>query len=314
MLAVGFTQYGDPDVLGTVERAEPAPSPGNVVVRVVASTVNPTDTLMRAGHQSSWMTELTPPYIAGLEFAGYTHRVGQGSAPLVVGDPVMGVVNARRPEGGSHAQYISVPAVSVAALPPSIDLVAAATVPMNGLTAKLALRTLGLQPGDTLLVTGGAGAVGGYAIQLAKHSGLGVVADAKDSDVELLRELGADAIVPRGGPMDAAVRRLHRHGVDGAIDAGLVGDRAAALVRAGGAFVCLRRSHVAPDQRLRHGYVSVTDEMQNAALLQELVELLADGILTPRVAVRMGISEAPDAHRLVERGGLRGRVVLMFDR
>jgi len=314
VLAVGFTQYGDPDVLGTIELAEPAASPGHVVVRVVASTVNPTDTLMRAGHQSSWMTELTPPYIPGLEFAGYIHGVSEGSAPLVVGDPVMGVVNARRPEGGSHAQYISVPAISVAALPRSIDLAAAATIPMNGLTAELALRTLSLQPGDSLLVTGGAGAVGGYAIQLAKHSGLNVIADAQDSDVELLRELGADEIVPRGGAMGAAVCRLHCDGVHGAIDAGLVGDRAAALVRAGGAFLCLRTSNAVQDQRLRHGYVSVVDEMQNAALLQHLVELLADGILTPRVAVRMPMSEAPDAHRLVERGGLRGRVVLMFDR
>jgi NADPH:quinone reductase-like Zn-dependent oxidoreductase len=184
---------------------------------------------------------------------------------------------------------------------------------MNGLTAKMALATLSLRPGDTLLITGGAGAVGGYAIQLANRSGLRVIADALDGDVELIRELGANEVVPRGGGMDAAVRGLHHDGVDGAIDAGLVGDRAAGLVRAGGAFVCLRKSHASDDQRLRHAYISVIEETQNTALLTELVELLADGILTPRVAVRLPISAAREAHRLVERGGLRGRVVLMFD-
>ena len=206
MRAVAFTEYGGPDVLRVMELPEPTATAGEVVLRVVASTVNPTDTLMRAGKQARMMTRLTPPYIAGVEFAGYVHRVGDGATTLSVGQPVMGIVNARRPGGGAHAEYVCVPAASVAPLASTTDLAEAATVPMNGLTAKLTIDLLGLPSGATVLVTGGAGAMGGYAVQLAKHARFNVIADAKDSDVDLLRRLGADDVVPRGNAMDAAIR------------------------------------------------------------------------------------------------------------
>ena len=133
------------------------------------------------------MTHLKPPYIGGMEFAGHVHSVGDGSSALPIGQAVMGVVNARRPQGGGHSQLVCVPAVSLARLDKSVDLSAAAAVPMNGLTAKMALDVLNLPSKGALLVTGGAGVVGGYAVQLAKHAGLLVISDAKESDVDLLR-------------------------------------------------------------------------------------------------------------------------------
>jgi len=313
MLAVAFMEFGGPEVLRVMEIESPVADAGEVVVRVVASTVNPTDTLMRSGLQATLMSDLFPPYVAGMEFAGYVHDIGEGTTPLKIGQPVMGIVNARRHGGGSHAQHISVPASSLAPLEHSIDLVEAATVPMNGLTAMMALEALALPPGKTVLVTGAAGTVGGYSIELAKHAGLTVIADASENDVDLIHRLGADEVVPRGDAMNDAVQRLSPDGVDGLIDGALLGQRANPLVRDGGTVVSLRRSHVAEDPRLVNRYVAVTEHVTDTAALVSLSKHLSEGILTPRIAFRLPMTEAAQAHRLVERGGLRGRAVLMFD-
>jgi NADPH:quinone reductase-like Zn-dependent oxidoreductase len=205
-----------------------------------------------------------------------------------------------------------VPAASLAQLDTNIDLVEAATVPMNGMTAKVALDALQLRAGSSILITGGAGAAGGYAIQLARHLGYRVVADAKLIDTDLLSQLGADDVVPRGAAMAGAVRRLYPDGVDGLIDAALLGDHAAALVRHGGSALTLRKSHPITDSRVRACYINVFEQPNAAATLGRLARLLGDGILTPRVAVRLPMAEAARAHTLVEQGGLRGRVVLLL--
>jgi NADPH:quinone reductase-like Zn-dependent oxidoreductase len=289
----------------------PAPGAGEIVVRVAASPVNPTDIMMRAGKQVSMMVGLKPPYIAGMEFSGHVHSLGTGVSGLAVGQPVMGVVNPRRPAGGAHAQFVCVPSASAVALAPDFDLVVASAVPMNGLTARKAIDLLELRPGQTLLVTGAAGVLGGYVIQLAKRDGLIVVADAKDADVEWLRGLGTDVIVPRDG-MDAAVRERYPLGVDGVIDTALLTDRAGALVRDGGSAVSVRKTHPINDPRLRHYHVAVIEQMGNTAALKRLADLLLEGGLAIRIVGRLPMAEAAQAHRLTEEGGLRGRMVLTF--
>jgi len=311
MRTVVFQAFGGPELLRVIERDIPVAGPGEVVVRVAAATVNPTDLLMRSGKQAALMTGLVPPYIAGMEFAGQVHQIGPGDSRLQPGQPVMGIVNPRRLEGGAHAEFVCVPTASVAPLPEGTDLVAAATVPMNGLTAKMALEALALPPGASLLVTGGAGAVGGYVIQLAKAAGLRIVTDAKDAAQELVRELGADEVVPRGKAMAAAVRSLYPAGVDGLVDTALLGAEASALVRDGGAVAWVRRANAGTDARLRHHVVGVLDQAANTAALDWLAERLRAGALKPRVAVRLPFERADEAHRLVEQGGLRGRVVLV---
>ena len=96
------------------------------------------------------MAHLVPPFVAGMEFSGRVHVVGQG-VTLVLGQPVVGVVNPRRPEGGAHAEFVAVPAGQVAVLPEGIDFTGAATVPMNAVTAMQALEIAGLKPGQVLL-------------------------------------------------------------------------------------------------------------------------------------------------------------------
>lgn len=190
MLTVAFERFGGPEVLHLIHREIPTPDTDDVVVKVIASTVSPTDIMMRDGRQASLMSGLNPPYIAGSEFAGVVHSLGDPSdSRLMVGAPVMGIVNARRPDGGAHTEYLRVPAASVVPISPDIDLGHAASVPMNGMSAMLALEALALPVESSVFVTGGAGAVGGYVIQLAKLAGLKVVADAKESDIGLLRRI-----------------------------------------------------------------------------------------------------------------------------
>ena len=311
MRAVVFDQFGPPQVLRIAELPLPKASPGQVVVRVAAATVNPTDLMMRSGQQASRMTHLKPPFIAGQEFAGYIHELGAPSDRLKVGQPVMGIVHTRTPDGGAHAEYVRVPEASVVPVPEDSDLVEMATIPMNGLTALMALQAVDLPAGATLLVTGGAGAVGGYLIQMAHEAGLVVVADAKDEDRDLLLRFGATHIVPRGEGMAHAVRARYPDGVDGLVDAALIGDAAAELVRDGGHVAYVRSTQVFDTERLRVKYVHVLEQIGNTSALASLAEKARSKVLTARVAHRISMADAVTAHQFLERGGLRGRVVLV---
>lgn len=312
MRAVSFDAFGPPEVLEITERPDPVAGPGEVVVRVAASTVNPTDLLMRGGAQADLMTALAPPYVAGMEFSGTIESVGAG-VTLAPGTRVIGVVNPRRPAGGAHSERVAVPAASIAPLAEGIDLVAAATVPMNALTAMLALELAGLARGQSLLVTGGAGMLGGYAVRLACHAGLRVVANAREADAAALRAAGA-VVVPRDD-FAGAVRRLFPGGVDGLIDGALIGAAVSHLVADGGAAVSLRRSRPIDDPRLRVHYVSVLAGFEDAARVGAVGRLLAEGLLAPRVAAdgRIPFRQAREAHRRAEAGGDRGRLVLTFE-
>src|SRR5438477_380682 len=203
MRAVTFSRFGGPDVLEVSELPERAPGPNQVRIRVAAATVNPTDLGFRSGRQNAQLEGVEPPYIPGMELAGVVDAAGTGS-DWQPGDRVLAIVIARRPEGGAMAESVVVPAASVARAPEGASLEQAATLPMNGLTVRLALDLLALKQGDTLAVTGAAGAVGGYAVELGVADGLRVIAVAAASDEPLLKTLGADTVVPRG--TDAAKR------------------------------------------------------------------------------------------------------------
>ncbi len=152
----------------------------------------------------------------------------------------MAIVNPRRPGGGAQAELVVVPAASVARVPEGTSLEAAATLPMNGLTVRLALDRLALQPGQTLGVTGAAGAVGGYAVELGVSDGLRVIAVAAPQDEALVRRFGATAVVPRG---DAAIRGLRDAapgGVDGLIDAAVLDGAVLPAIRDGGKLATVR--------------------------------------------------------------------------
>lgn len=313
MLAVTFDKFGGSDVLQIMKRPMPIPSAGEVVVKVAAATVNPTDIMMRSGAQAKLMTALVPPYTAGMEFSGHVHAVGTG-VELLPGTPVMGVVNPRRPEGGAQAEYVVVPAASVAALHEGVDLIAAATIPMNGLTAVLALEMLDLVPGQVLLVTGGAGMLGGSTIQLARARGLRVIANVGEDKAARVKALGANVIVPRDAGMAEAIRAACPGGVDGLIDGALIGQNISGLVREGGGAIALRGSHPIEDKRLNTHVVSVAKGFERSDVLADLSKMLGDGNLRPRLAPdgRIPFRNAAIAYDATEAGKLDGRAVLIF--
>ena len=322
MQAVTFSAFGGPEVLEIREYPIRQPGPGEVVVDVAAASINPTDIMMRSGDQAKMMTDLRPPYVAGMEFSGRVAGAGPGVG-LRAGQPVIGVVNPRRPEGGAQARRTCLPAAWVAAIDEKTELTAAACVPMNALTAALCLEMLDLSPGQTLLVTGGTGIVGGFAIQLAREAGLTVLANGAERDGSLLMELGAHEVLPRDAAnLDGALRAACPAGINGLIDGALIGAKLSHRVRDGGGAVALRASHPIEDARLRTFVVSVgkaiqeTDRIEHiTAMIQRIARCLDEGILTPRLARNgvFGFRDAAKAYAMAERGGFRGRVMLTFN-
>src|SRR5262249_41880195 len=243
MRAVTFSQLGGPEVLEVLELPAPQPGPGEVRIRVAAATVNPTDISFRSGRQFSivQLAEMgaRPPFIPGMDLAGVVDAVGDGTS-WRTGDRVMAIVNPRRAGGGAQAELVVVPAASVARVPEGSSFEEAATLPMNGLTVRLALDKLALKPGQTLGVTGAAGAVGGYAVELGVADGLRVIAVAAPKDEALVKRFGASIVVPRG---DEAIRGLHDAtpgGVDGLIDAAVLDAAALPAIRDGGKLATVR--------------------------------------------------------------------------
>lgn len=163
MRAIGVQQPGGPEQLIVLDVPEPAPGPGEIRIAVRAAGVNPTDTGVREGKS---VGDLQPPYIPGMDAAGVIDAIGPG-VELSVGDRVAAVVDPRRPAGGAYAELVVVPQESVAMIPDGMDFVAAATLPLNTLTARRALQLVDLPDGGTVAITGAAGAVGGFAIELA---------------------------------------------------------------------------------------------------------------------------------------------------
>jgi NADPH2:quinone reductase len=314
--AVGIHEFGGPSVVGVIERAIPRPLSDEVLVRVHAATVNPTDTLFRTGAQTGRMAGLTPPFTPGMEFAGQVIALGdlRGDVPeFQVGDRVAGVVAPWQTRGGAQARFVAAPASGLAHIPTSIGYDEAATVPMNGLTALMAVQLLGLEPRSWVLVTGGVGALGGYSVSVASHLGYRVIADGYPDDASLLTSLGAELVVPRGQGTVDAVRSSVPGGVDGIIDGARLGPALTSVLRDGGVFAQVRREPPTSDQRVRYETIMVTDHLKNTGAIRRAMELAAKGIIRPRVARRLPIEQAADAHRLVEQGGLRGRVVLFFE-
>jgi NADPH:quinone reductase-like Zn-dependent oxidoreductase len=316
MRAVGFTEFGDASVLRTVMLPVPEPGPGQVRVQVTAATVNPTDTGFRAGGRAL-PPEVGPPYIPGMDLAGVIDATGPGVSGWGTGEQVMAAVSPREPGGGAQAEYRIVDTDQLARVPDGIPLTAAATLPMNGMTVRtaldiLALRAAGNGTAPVLAVTGAAGAVGGYAIQLGRHEGLTVVADAAPADEDLVRGLGATHVVPRGDGFAAAVRELYPAGADGLLDAALMGPPALAAIKDEGHLAAVRPFQGETERGITISLVLVGEHLHDGARVAELAALAAKGTLTLRVAELIPAERAVDAHRKLEAGGVRGRLVLTF--
>lgn len=332
MQAVGFSEFGGPEVLGLVSLPVPVPGPGEVRVRVAAAAVNPTDLAFRSGGHRSMPDGMSPPYVPGMDLAGVVDAVGADAAaaavsrsatvggdadavsPWAPGDRVMAAVSPWAAGGGAQAEYVVVAGDALARVPGPISLQAAATLPMNALTVRAALDELALRPGQTLGVTGAAGAVGGYAIQLARAEGLRVIADASPADEDLVAGLGADVVVPRGPGVAARMRQMLPDGVDALLDAAVMGTPVLPAVRDGGRVIAVRPySGSGPaEPGITVSLVLVFRHLHESGTLARLAELAARDVLSLRVADVLPAARAAEAHRRFEAHGVRGRLVLTF--
>jgi NADPH:quinone reductase-like Zn-dependent oxidoreductase len=289
---------GGPDSIEIVDVPMVEPGPGQVRVKVAAATVNPVDLAVVAGvfHDLGLVDQ---PNWTGLgwDFAGTVESAGPG-VDLAVGTRVAGVVAGFDRDYGTYAEYLVVSAADVAVVPDGLGSIAASTVPLNGLTAAQILDLLGDAPADgrRLLVTGAAGAVGGYLIVLAQERGWEVTGLAREHDEEFVRSLGADFTA------DA------EPGWDAVADAGAMQQAALALVRDGGRFVGVQPSSRLPTER---GIaVAAVVAHPDGTRLADLLARTVSGQLPARVHSVLPLDQAADAHRTLAKGGVRGRIVV----
>jgi NADPH:quinone reductase-like Zn-dependent oxidoreductase len=315
MRALGVTRYGGPEALQVLELPEPEPGPGEVRIRVHAAAVNPTDTLLRAGAHAARLADRQPPYVPGMDVAGVVEQLGpESDGRLRPGQRVVALVVPTGPRGGAYAEQIVVSAASVVAAPAGIDFPAASTLLMNGLTARLAVDALGLAPGQRLAVTGAAGAFGGYAVQLAKADGLRVVADAAERDELLVGSLGADDVLARGERFAELVRTLEPDGVPGLADGAVQGAAVLPAIADGGGLSVVRGWDGHAERGIVVHPILVSRSATDTAALARLVAQAEAGVLSLRVAEVLPADRAGQAHRMLEAGGVRGRLVLDFTR
>ena len=312
MRGVGVLEFGPPEVLQVVDLPEVHAGPGEIRVRVHAASVNPTDLSIRNGARAETLREIAPPYIPGMDAAGVIDEIGPGTkTDLAVGTPVMAMVV---PVGnhGAYRESIVLSIDSVTRSPEGFSHSEVATLPMNGLTARQSLDQLALRPGQTIAVTGAAGAYGGYVIQIAKHEGLRVIADASSADESLVSALGADIIVPRGDDFSQQVRKIVPDGVDGLADGAVLAQLAVGAVRDGGAFASVRGWAGTGERDITFHRTSVRSYDHRSDLLDQLRQLAETKVVELRVAGTYEPEQASEAHRRLEARGTRGRCVIVF--
>ena len=311
MRAVVVRNYGGPEALEVIDAPLPEPGRGQVRIRVEAAAVNPVDAATRQG----FMNVDRPGVIRdrdhvgiGWDVAGIVEAAGPGVTSPAPGERVIGLRDRLDQPLGTYAEQVVLDAADVAPVPRGLDSVAASTLPLNGLTAVQALDLLGLAAGQTILVTGAAGGLGGFGVELAAMRGLRVIAAAGDDDEKLVGELGASAFVPRSADLATARRDLVPGGVDAVFDAAVLGYPALDAVRAGGSFAAFVGSGPVPLRGIRVLPVNIHAD---GAALTGLAALAASGKLTLRVAGTYPLADAARAHERLEAAGLRGRLVLV---
>jgi 2-desacetyl-2-hydroxyethyl bacteriochlorophyllide A dehydrogenase len=304
MKAVVAHEYGAPEVLKFEEAPRPEPKEDEVLVRVIASGVNPADPLTLSGkYAQEWGTHL--PLIPGYEIAGIVEKTGPQVTTLKKGDAVYGYPTF----GGGWAEYVAVKEWEVAAKPKSLTFADAAAAPMGALTAWQALvKVAHLQPGQTVLIHGGSGGVGSFAIQIAKAQGARVFATASTTNQDLLKQLGADVAIDYtktkfedvAKDMDAVLDSVGRETLA----------RSYGVVKKGGIVLDLV-GRPDPAQLEKHGIRGAAIWVRaNAKDLAEIAQLIDAGKIKPVVTQVLPLSEAIAAERQAETHHTRGKIVL----
>ncbi|MFD4639820.1 NADP-dependent oxidoreductase [Lentzea sp. NPDC058436] len=308
MKAIALTAFGDAEVMSLQELPDPLLGPDQVLVEVRAAGVNPVDYKIRAGYLQGLMPHHTP-LIPGWDVSGVVRAVGIGVQDWKPGDEVLAYARKDHVQFGTYAELVALPDRLVARKPSSVDFVTAAALPLAGLTALQSLKVVGTGSGDVVLVHAAAGGVGHLQVQIARELGASrVIGTASPRNHEFVRSLGAEPVAYGDALVDAVAELV---GGDGQVDVvadnagGLAFDQSLQLVRDRARMTSI----VDGPRALENGVVN-TWARPNAEQTQWLVDLVADGRLRVEVQQTFPLAEAVKAHRLLEGGHVRGKVVL----
>ncbi|MFG2195870.1 NADPH:quinone reductase [Streptomyces sp. NPDC048639] len=322
MRAAYIETLGPPEVIRYGELPAPRPGPTDVLVDVLATPVNPVDTLIRSG---AFATPTPFPFVVGRDAAGTVAAAGEGAPGFAPGDRVW--CNSLGHEGrqGAAAEQVAVAADRLYHLPDGVDPETAAALAHPGVTAYLALFTHGrLGPGETVLVGGAAGNVGGAAVALAARAGARVLATARRDDADHCRSLGADTVLDYRDPeLPRRIGEAAPEGVDVFLDTsgvndlpeavGLLAHRGRIVLMSGfGSRPALPAGALYSADRSVIGFAisnATTAELAEAAVVMNV--LLAEGRLRPRAVETAPLSDAAEAHRRMEEGLLRGKRLVL---
>ena len=313
MRAIVVERFGGPKVLELKEIDQPVPGPGEILVRVVCAGANPVDAKLR---QFGGGRRVTAPVVLGYDVSGVVEAAGPGATRFQPGDEVyfMHEVYGRRI--GAYAEYNVVPEAIVARKPASLSHEEAAAVPLACGTAwEGIVRRLKVQPGETVLIHGGAGGVGSFAVQLAKACGARVIATAGSGNQETLKSLGADVAVDytREDPAQVALDQTGGEGVDAVFDA-VGGELVGRSIRATKPFgrIATILDPRGSLERLSLKNLTLFGILitPDAGRLEAMGRLIDQGRLRPLVDQVLPLEQVQEAHRRLDTGHGRGKVVL----
>ncbi|MGL5808650.1 MAG: NADP-dependent oxidoreductase [Nocardioides sp.] len=302
MRAIRLTSFEGPSALQVAEIEPPDAGPGMAVVELAAASIGPWDVLSSQGFFTAVGGSAVLPQTIGWDLAGTVSEIGDGVTGVAVGDRVLGFSAQPWMGVGSFAELVDIPAELLAPVPAGVDLVTAATLPVALLTADLTLRTAEVSAGDSILVLGAVGAVGGFLTQLARHNGVRVVASVNASDSEEARRLGAAHVVDYDtdvataakaavGPVAAVIDLVGPKARDGAL---------AALAETG-RYVTTVPGDLPPLPDAASGHV--IGLQPDSPRLATLVGLVADGTIVARRGASYDFSKVGDAFAAARRAG-----------
>lgn len=310
MKAVRFHEFGGPAVLQYEDIEQPTPGPGEVSIRVAATSFNGVDANIRAGNMQGPIP-VALPHTPGLDVAGTVESIGDGVNDIAVGHTVVGFL----PMGGTgaSAEFVLAPADALAPAPHNLALSDAAALPLVGLTAWQALFEHGqLAARQRILINGAGGAVGAYAIQLAKYAEAHVIATASPRSIERVRSAGADEVIDH---TSTDVRTSVTEQVDMLLNLAPIEPseftELAKLVRSGGVVVNTTVWMPAPTDEARGVRGIDLFVRSDAKQLSQLVDLVDRGDLRVVVSERVALADLADLHTKAASGEISGKAIVL---
>lgn len=321
MRAMVLNRVGGPEVFELAEVPTPEPAAGEVLIRIACAGINPADWKDRQGHLQQYYPYQFP-YIVGFDAAGIVERVGAGVDQFQVGDRVITCCDHGQGRWGTYAEFVATSTAKVARLPAGLSFAEGATIPIAALTAWQSVQLCGDIAGQKILVHGGSGGVGGFAVQFAGIAGAHVVATSGTANVDYVKSLGADTVVDyRTQDVEAAVRAFAPEGLQAVLDAVSCGTLPAGLtlLRRGGILVSVPTlvgdgdipgdMQRAAELGVSKTFTVMNDKVASEQLAQIGALIEAGRVRTPPLQV-LPLEQVAEAHRRIEAGGVHGKLIL----